>query len=723
MLEKPNIFPTMRKSVVQFFLILFLFILPISLYSNIDSLYQQFNVQKGEKKLLLGLQIAHAEWDNPHDQLDFSLKLLKLADKQVSNTLLHAKILRIVSDSYYYCDSIDLSAEYLQEVIRICLTLSPVDSLLLGSSCNDLGLLYQDLKSFADSEKLLLLALRYLDGTNNYEELADTKSNIATLYHRQGKYSDAIELFKEVHELDLITENKTNQSSSLNSLGRIYVDWGKFETGLDYYYKSIALLDTIKDVRMLSVRYNNIGMVYQIMGDHNKAIEWIGKARLIDEQYGQSTRLASRYYNLGNSYASLKQRDLAIEYFEKALAIFLQNGFNDALSKTYGSLAQVYMNENDYEKSKPFLIKSKECAEKAGTLPEKSSSYKQLYEYYKHQRQFEDALGYYELHNQAEDSIYKLKVSEQVEEMEAQYQNQQKQAEIMRLESDNQLKIKEVAFKSKQRNWAFAGVLLLLVGLLILYRLFSTVQQQKVTASKQNAELDRLNQSLNRLFAIVSHDLRNATAAYQSSAKIIEFHLGKGQPEKLLPLAPEIASNAKNLSAMLEGLLQWSLAQIKGIEVKKAKLNVKDEVEKLVALLKNEALLKENHFEVNIDENEIIECDPGSFELILRNVTGNALKYTSGGVVRFSKKLSGDFLILEIADTGIGMSNDVLSDLFELGSEKVRRGTNGEKGTGLGMPLVAENVRKNGGEIIVESNEGQGTSVFLKFPLCKNDPD
>jgi light-regulated signal transduction histidine kinase (bacteriophytochrome) len=81
--------------------------------------------------------------------------------------------------------------------------------------------------------------------------------------------------------------------------------------------------------------------------------------------------------------------------------------------------------------------------------------------------------------------------------------------------------------------------------------LFSTVKKQKAKLSEQNLELDRLNKTLNRLFAIISHDLRNATAAYQSSAKVIQHHLERGQPEKLLPIAAEINANAGNLSTML----------------------------------------------------------------------------------------------------------------------------------------------------------------------------
>jgi len=524
-------------------------------------------------------------------------------------------------------------------------------------------------------------------------------------------------LFQDVYRIDLKTGNQRNISTSLNNLGRMYIDWGKYETGLDYYFQSLSLLDSITDSRTLGVRYNNIGMVYQIMKVHPEAIKWFKKAIDIEYPYGNTPRLAIRYTNIGHSYMALQSRERARDNFEKAYAIFLAADLLPQLSKVSGSLGQLYVNMGLPGKAEPWLMTAKSYAEQAGTLPEQMTCYRHLYEFYKAQGRYKESLNFYELYAQANDSIFNLNVSRQVEEMEAKYQTQQKQTEIERLEAENQLTQKEVAFKKRQRNIAFVGLAFLLLISLSLYYLLTLLKKQKKQVESQNAELDRLNKTLNRLFAIISHDLRNATAAYQSSAKVISHHLNKGQPEKLLPIAEEISANAGNLSAMLENLLQWSVVQMKGITPTKENLKINEEVEKIVKLFQDVAAQKGNKLLVESAPGHELYCDRESFSLILRNLIGNANKFTSKGVITISSEKSGQNMILSVSDTGCGMSREMRGTLFGNHNENIRSGTAGEKGTGLGLLMVKEHVEKNGGKITVESDEGKGTRFIVSLPL------
>jgi signal transduction histidine kinase len=690
-----------------------------AVYPNIDSLNQQFSVQKGEIQLETGLKICEELADEPSQLIKFSLPLLEKAKKVAPNSLLLANIIRSVSDGYFYSDSLFQSNKYLLNAISVAESIEPTDSQFIGGAYNDLGLNYQEMGDRIEARTYLTLTIKFLEKSTFLIELADAKSNLAILNHSEGKYQDAITLFLEVYQLDLKTGNKKRQSTSLNSLGRMYVDWGKYETGLEYYFQAITLLDTIIDKRTLGVRYNGIGMAYQLMGKHTEAIRWIEKAKNIDEAEGPSSRLATRYFNLGNSHMALKDFSTSKLCLEKSEAILSKTDLYPQTSKVAGSLGELYLKMGFPEKAELFLKKSKYLAELGGTLPEISISYEQLSKYYKSTGNFKEALHFYELHTNAEDSIFNLNVSQQVEEMEAQYQSKQKEAEISRLESDNKLKVKEIAFKNSQRNWALAGLALLLIIAVSMYLLFSIVKRQKAELSKQNNELERLNKTLNRLFAIISHDLRNATAAYQSSAKIIDYHLGKGQPEKLLPLSGEISNSANNLSVMLENLLQWSVLQMNGIEPRKQILVVKDELDKVAALMENEAEKKLNEIRIVAGNNDSVWCDPESFNLILRNLLGNALKFTNNGVIQLESEVNNGLAIIKISDTGCGIPHLMLEGIFKIGNQKIRQGTSGEKGTGLGLTMVAEQVEKNGGTIKVESEEGKGTTFIIEFPSQK----
>ncbi len=566
-----------------------------------------------------------------------------------------------------------------------------------------------------EARRYLQKAIGFLEASGSQESLADAKSNLASLFYSEGNYEESIRLYNEVYQIDLLSGNISRQSTSLNNLGRIYVDWGKYETGLEYYFRSAALLDTMADRRIMAVRYNNIGMAYQLMKKHREAIRWIEKARLIDEEEGMVLRLGTRYFNLATSLTALREYEKAGVYFAKADSFYSAAEQIPAMAKVHAGFGQMYLEQGDPSRAITHFLKSLEYAETGGSLPEQSLIYSQLYRFYKETGDFERSLHYLERYDAVRDSIFNLEVSGQVEEMEVQYQTARRDAEIARLEAENEIRLKEASFRQRERNWALAGLGVLLLFLAGLYRLFNTVKRQKMVLASQNEELEQLNQTQHRLFGIISHDLRNATAAYQSSAKMITYHLEKGQPEKLLPLIPEIRRNARNLSGMLENLLQWSLLRMKGIEPEKKSVSLKEETEKVVELMRDYAQAKSTVIDTQV-EDETVWCDPGSLELILRNLIGNAVKFTSGGKITITAFSDDGHIVMQVKDTGCGMDPLMMKELFSAGKREVRRGTSGEKGTGLGLQLVAEHVARNGGSIDAESQPGEGTTITVKLP-------
>lgn len=701
---------------INFWICLFpLLTLPTFSGGGSEELPSHFRQLKGEERVIAGLQICDSLAENPETLLSFALPLLKDAEKSVPGTLLMARVLRHISDGYYYADSMTRSCDFLLKSIALAESLQPQDTLFIGSALNDLGMNLDNMGKRIEARRYLLRAIDYLEVTGNQESLADARSNLASLFYAEGNYEEAIRLYNEAYQIDLQRGNSSRQSTSLNNLGRIYVDWGKYETGLEYYFRSVALLDTIADRRIMAVRYNNIGMAYQLMKKHSEAIRWIEKARLIDEEEGMVLRLGTRYFNLATSLTSLREYEKAGVYFAKADSFYAAAEQIPALAKVHAGFGQMYLELGDTSRAITHFLKSLEYAETGGSLPEQSLIYNQLYRFYKETGDFEQSLRFHERYTAIRDSVFNLEVSGQVEEMEVQYQTAQKEAEIARLEAENEIRLKEASFRQRERNWALAGSGVLLLFLGGLFRLFRTVKRQKMVLANQNEELEQLNRTQNRLFGIISHDLRNATAAYQSSATLISYHLDKGQPEKLLPLASEIRRNARNLSGMLENLLQWSLLRMKGIEPEKRSVSLKDETEKVVELVRDYAQAKATVIDTLVGD-ETVWCDPGSLELILRNLIGNAVKFTSAGRITISAFSDDGHTVMQVKDTGCGMDQPMVDEFFSPEKREVRRGTAGEKGTGLGLQLVVEHVACNGGSIDVESQPGEGTTITVKLP-------
>ena len=698
--------------------LIFLCLHIIGMQSKASDKAKLFEKQTGEKKIETGLAICDSLSENPEEMLRFSLNLVKLAQKSVPNSKLLAQTTRCVADAYYYIDSLEKSNEYLLLSIQTAESLTQLDSVFIGAACNDLGLNLRTLGNLKNAKNWFLKAIDYLQDSYDKITLADSKSNLATLFHAEGDYEQAINLFQEVYQIDEQTGNKDGQSSSLNNLGRIYVDWGKYETGLEYYFRSLELIDTLTNRASLAIRYNNIGMTYQTMKQHENAILWINKALKIEETIGNPSKVAMRLYNLATSHASLKNYQTAQNLFERVDSIISGTNLYVFLAKNNAGLGQLYFVQNRFNEALNYFSKAENFAGQAGTLPEQSNVALHFYQIYKKMGNYSEALSYYEKYTELNDSIYSLSVANQIEELQIQHQTAQKEAEITRLETDNEIKQNELIYRKRERNWAFAAILILLGFSFSLYLLLRQVKIQKTTLSAQNAELDKLNKTLNRLFGIISHDLRNASAAFQSSSKIIAHHLKNGQPEKLVPLGPEIEKNSSQLTALLENLLNWSAAQIKGIEPEKKQIDVDTAVEKCVDLFQEKNKLKNNQLIVNGGKKQVF-CDPESFQIILRNLLGNAVKYTTNGSIIIQAVQKGNYTEISVSDTGCGMDATTVENLNRGVFTESRRGTLGEKGTGLGLILVAEHVKKNNGTFKVESTPDKGTTVYVNIPCCK----
>ncbi len=705
----------MKVNPLFFLLMGFIFLSHTPVPAQNQDLLAVFKSQKGKNKIETGLKICDALAENPEEHLRFSLELVKTAQKTVPNSFLLARTYRSVGDAYYFFGDLDKSNEYLLFSIAAFESSGSADTSYLGSIYSDLGLNYQEQDKFGEAENSLKQAISLLSRTKDLSSLADAKSNLASLYHEAGKFAEAIRYFKEVNEIDMKVGDPVKQSGSLNSLGRMYVDWGKFETGRKYYFQSISFLDTVKHADMLAIRYNNVGMAYQLENQHRQAIRWIEKARAIEEKKGNAGKLAIRFFNLGNSWLALKNYEQAEKFFLQANEKFARENKVKEISKTAAALGDLYFLQGRLSRAYPKYREAEKLAEKGGFIPEKSTIYNKLYQYFKVSGDFENALKYFELHITAKDSIFNLSASKQIEEMEIQYQTAQKELEITQLETQNELALKEVTFRKRERNIATIVLLILVVMVALLYRLFRIVRKQKQTLALQNTELEKLTGIQNQIFSIISHDFRSITSSYQASAKIIEHYLNKGQPEKLLPIASEIGKNSRNLSTMLENLLQWAMIKRKGLQPEKKILSVGDHVAQVAEVIKDQ-FLKKNNTLLTTHSDVKVYCDPESLNIILRNLLANANKFTQDGRINVDTWSEDGHSYIRICDTGTGMTEDTLQKLFQPSKDKTRQGTAGEKGTGIGLLLVKEHLRENSGEIKANSTPGKGTCFEIKLP-------
>ena len=241
-------------------------------------------------------------------------------------------------------------------------------------------------------------------------------------------------------------------------------------------------------------------------------------------------------------------------------------------------------------------------------------------------------------------------------------------------------------------------------------------QKEQLELSNQNLEV--LNATKDKFFSIIGHDLKNPFGVVMgfSELMITEFdQLSDDLKQQYLKIINDASTSGYNL---LENLLSWSRTQTGKIAFDPATNHLSpiifDEIGKAGTL----ATAKDIRVIPNVPGENSGYFDENMFRTVLRNLLMNAIKFTNNrGVIEVSVKPVGNFYEIAVSDTGTGMDPEVLSNLFSLDVNHTRPGTNNEKGTGLGLILCQEFVKRNGGSLTVESQPGFGST--FRFTVLK----
>ncbi len=237
---------------------------------------------------------------------------------------------------------------------------------------------------------------------------------------------------------------------------------------------------------------------------------------------------------------------------------------------------------------------------------------------------------------------------------------------------------------------------------------------------KYTKELEELNTHKEGILAILSHDLRSPLAGIIQSAAYLKLNFDKVKPALAKELLEELHKATNNELNMLDYLVEWARIKYAADAFTPAKIELINYVEKVFELLKETAAVKTINLHHDIKEKTSVFADEKMLLSIIQNIVSNAIKHTNaGGEITVTAKESEDKMIVEIKDTGIGMSKEIQDKLFAPQVNSLSKAREDNKGAGIGLLLVKGFLEKNGGEIWVESIEGQGSSFYFTLPIDK----
>ncbi len=598
-----------------------------------------------------------------------------------------------------------------------------------------------------DSSEIVLKEL--LEEYPEAKNKASILNLLATTYRYQNNYKNAIATYEELLKLAEETNDGRMVAVAHQNMGVAYMDLGKSLEGLNSYLLSIEYAEAEKDTNFLIIALNNLGDSYNTLGNHEEAEFYLEKsvqlareknmipdltkaltnlattksnANEFDESlelYEEALALNREYrpdsppvivlYNMGNLALKMEEPDKAKKYFEESLEFSEELNLPPGLYYNSGGLGNVAEQKGDIKGAIDWHENAYKVALEINSNPFIQDTRQKLYSLHKLKGEYERALSYLEDYEALSDSLFDLEKEKEIAELENEF-------ELKRQEEINELLIEKQEHQEflLQIQYAFifiAGIIIVL----ILYLLYSTRKINKEKTAAYN-QLERQREELNKLFAIIAHDLRAPLSSMQGILFLLKNdELSKDEIDSF---ANQIEDTVQNNIDVMEDLLIWAKGQMTGITFVKEEVHVSELIDTVISKQEYRFGIKELNIKNEVDRSLLINSDGNALKLIMRNLLSNSIKFTkSGGSIRFTSSDLGDKVQLCVADTGVGMSKKIQEKVFSNTSISFStEGTRGEKGTGFGLSLIKEFTKKLGGSITIESEEGKGTKFCIDLP-------
>ncbi len=570
-------------------------------------------------------------------------------------------------------------------------------------------------------EGRLLTVEKSLELAAQLERQGDKKEssrflNIAASIHWERKnYDEAVRLYRQSLEMNQAIGNTNGMTMIHNNLGMICADMRAYDQALFHFEQTLEARRAAKQKLSMVAALVNMSVVLNNLNRHTEAVQRLDEALLLATEMNDAKQMRSCYGMLAETHEKTGNQAKTLEYFN--------------LYRTFHELEQ-RTKERDYTQQAQQARLSAQLADAArrNQALEMAVNQRQLTENHQQISAFGQAV------QKLMDSATKQELALSVLKHENQakgWQLERKQREAMR---QRELMAREYQLRMFTIS-ALAVTTLLMVWLAGLYvqkrranrkikhsnrqilLQNSEIIRQTDHISEQARQLQESNALKDKLFSIISHDMRGPVGTLKSIFSLINDR--SLDPDEFYAMATKLQGSVEGLHTMMENLLHWSYSQMDGFVTRPVAFETASTINQVCELYARTA--EEKNVALVADSGEIpdVYADPEQVHLIVRNLVGNALKFTpGGGEVRVRAELENGAVRVSVRDTGVGMAADKVARLFTAATHGSDRGTAGEKGTGLGLLLCKEFAERNGGRIWVESTPGHGSTFVLELPAA-----
>ncbi|MDQ1266588.1 MAG: Histidine kinase protein [Bacteroidota bacterium] len=631
---------------------------------------------------------------------------------------------------------------------------------------------YNALGKIDSSLQALIEAGKIFENRKDTSNIALYYMTIGDFYYNRGIFELAAKNFTSALRLydNYLKNNKTteiieyNYAVIYNSMSQLCMKLNNIEDGKRYILKAIKKFEELRDSNAIALTQSALGCIYSDEKKYDSALHYQQKGLNLIQKTFYIQSIAAITSNLANCYYKSGDYRKATDLYLKAIDIEKENNYIEGLAETYMNFAEILFKQKKYAEAQDYLAKSLRFAKNNMLNSTLVGVYKLLSECCEKTGDYNSGLQYYKNYSDLNDSLYNSEKIQQVEILKIVYETEKKEEEIKNLKKENEL-------KNLQTTSLIVGILLVLIILLIFYIAFRYYKKTNKILSAKNLEIEYANKELsvknqrisdqvveldslvadlrdknwmitsqneqleksekelieanttkNKFFSIIAHDLKNPIHALVMSIEVLINHYNKLSKEQLQDYVGNVHKTSKNLVSFIEHLLQWARTQTDKIEFKPEHYDISSIADENIDILSEAAYRKKITCINEIPSDTFVSIDRNMISSVFRNLISNSIKFTNnGGKIKIScrHELSSNELIASIEDSGIGMTKEVMENLFRLDVTYTNSGTDNEEGSGLGLILCKEFVEKHVGRIWVESEPGKGSRFSFSLQIHK----
>lgn len=579
------------------------------------------------------------------------------------------------------------------------------------------------------------------------DRVANLLLNISIIYRRLSSYDEALEYAIELIDIRENEKNANGMAAAYNATGLIYQNLMRPNEASRYYEQTLGLPEEEIEAKYRAAALRALAGVFQNDGLYDDALRYAEEAKSLYEKIPSIAGAESVNRTIGLIYKEVGNNAKALQALQLALsqARELKDTWSEANSLIKIGEISVETDPRGAKKSaekglkllRPLAAKSliTDAYDVLMKSEESIGNYRKAYSYAKKQYRLTREISEDEMTQR----VAELRIVRETEKREREIDALKKEAQIKELElnrTSSELEIlnsKNIISnlqleQERYARFSLMGLtLVIFLALAMLYNRYRYSRQRQdilneksLQIESKNTKLEELNATKDRFFSIIAHDLRGPISSLVSLSEMLDAHFSSYTQDELRSYIHAIHNSSAQTYSLLDELLEWAMMQLKNTDPIPRVHCAAEICDSVATTLAPLAQSKNIHITNNVIDQLPVYADRNMINTIVRNLIANALKFTPhNGTIEIFAESDANYTTIHVKDSGIGINEDELADLFRIDKNVSRKGTDGEAGTGFGLILCKDLVKKNGGEIFVSSKRNEGSDFYFQIPQKK----